>query len=136
MLESFHWFAGEGFDLMVDDVKELVDHGPVIAEGFRLLPDSVAPLLDDERDAVWLLPTPSFRRMAFDRRGSLWTIAGSTSDPQRALENLLERDRLFTDRLRHDVSRLGLAAVEVGVGDTEDDVYARVVDRLRPIERS
>jgi 2-phosphoglycerate kinase len=132
MLESFHWFAGEGFDLVVDDLVELVDGGPVVAEGFRLLPGLVAPLLDDAHDAVWLLPTPAFRRMAFEQRGSLWTIAGKTTDRQRALDNLLERDRLFTHRLRNELSSLGLTAIEVDVGDTEDDVYERVAERLRP----
>ena len=133
MLESFHWFAGEGFHLVVDDVVELVDHGPVVAEGFRLLPGLVAPLLDDSRDAVWLLPAPAFRRMAFERRGSLWTIAGKTTDRQRALDNLLERDRLFTNRLRKELVRLGLAAIDVEIGDSEDDIYDRVTERLRPV---
>ncbi len=133
MLESFHWFAGEGFDLAVDDLIEFVEHGPVVAEGFRLLPSLVAPMLDDACDAVWLLPTPGFRQMAFERRGSLWTIAGKTTDPQRALSNVLERDRLFTDRLRDELSSLGLTAIEVDIGDAEDTVYERVTERLRPV---
>jgi hypothetical protein len=36
----------------------------VIAEGFRLLPDVVAPHLAGADHAVWLLPTPQFRRAA------------------------------------------------------------------------
>ncbi|MEO1058994.1 MAG: hypothetical protein AAFY28_18965 [Actinomycetota bacterium] len=132
MLESFHWFAGEGFDLVVDDLVTRRQHGAVVAEGFRLLPTMVAPLLEDTGDAVWLLPTPEFRRMAFEERGSLWTIAGQTTNPQRALDNVLERDRLFTERVRDETAALGLAAIEVDVGHTEDDVYALVERRLRP----
>jgi len=49
--------------------------------------------------ALWLLPTPDFRRAVFDRRGSLREITRKTSDPERALRNLLERDRMFTERL-------------------------------------
>src|SRR5205807_6724043 len=38
MLETFHWFQGEGFGLIVDDLLRLAGSGPgVIAEGFRLL---------------------------------------------------------------------------------------------------
>ncbi|MEM9514454.1 MAG: hypothetical protein AAGA42_06310 [Actinomycetota bacterium] len=132
MLESFHWFAGEGFDLVVEDLVAQSQHGAVVAEGFRLLPTMVAPLLDDVGDAVWLLPTPEFRRIAFENRRSLWTIAGKTTDPQRALDNLLERDRLFTDRVRGETAALGLTAIEVDVGDTEDEIYALVAERLRP----
>ena len=48
MLETFHWFRGEGFGLIVEDLLDLRSRGPgVIAEGFRLLPRLVRPLLAD-----------------------------------------------------------------------------------------
>jgi len=126
MLETFHWFRGEGFQLMVEDLLDLPTDPPVIAEGFRLLPHLVAPLLDVPGHAVWLLPSPDFRRAAFESRGSLWTIAGKTTDPERALSNLLVRDRMFTDRLRQETTRLGLAAIEVDSTLTEDDLAGQV----------
>jgi hypothetical protein len=126
MLESFHWFQGELFGLIVEDLLRLPPQPGVIAEGFRLLPRLVQPLLSEPRRAVWLLPAPEFRRAAFCQRGSLWGIAGKTSDPERALHNLLERDRMFTGRLREETRRLGLPAVEVGTRLTEDDLTARV----------
>ena len=136
MLGTFHWYAGEGFELIAHDLTDTPRKGAaVIAEGFRLLPDLVAPLLAEPRDAVWLLPTPAFRRAAFEQRGTLWDIASRTSDPERALSNLLERDAMFTDRLRNDLDRLGLLAIEVDVGDSEDDVHDRVMCALRPLER-
>lgn len=127
MLETFHWFRGEGFDLIVEDLLRLPAE-PVLVEGFRLLPHLVAPLLTVTEQAVWLLPTPGFRRTAFEHRGGTWAIAGRTSDPQRALRNLLERDHLFTERLREETRRLGLCAVDVDVDTptTEDDLVARV----------
>ena len=76
--------------------------------------------------AVWLLPTPEFRRAALEHRGSLWTIAGQTSDPERALANLLERDHLFTERLAAQVRRLDLPAIAVDPSMTEDDLAVRV----------
>ena len=100
MQETFHWFRGEGFGLIIDDLLRFPAGPAVIAEGFRLLPGLVAPLLGTPGRAVWLLPTPEFRRRAFSSRGSLWDIAGRTADPLRALSNLLERARLFTERLR------------------------------------
>ena len=44
---------------------------------------------------------------ALESRGALWDIAGKTGDPPRALENLLERDRMFTDRLRREAEEAG-----------------------------
>ncbi len=128
MLESFHWFQGELFDLVVEDLLRLPAEPRVIAEGFRLLPRLVEPLLTEPSHAVWLLPTPGFRRAAFASRGSLWKIAGKTSDPEKALANLLERDRMFTELLREETKRLELPAIETDASMTEDDLAERVTE--------
>ena len=69
MLETFHWFHGEGFRMIVEDLLSLPSDRLIIAEGFRLLPHLVKPLLSSSRQAIWLLPTPEFRRNVMDRRG-------------------------------------------------------------------
>jgi hypothetical protein len=81
----------------------------------------------DER-AVGLIPTPGFRRAAFSSRGSSWEIAGKTGDPARALDNLLERDRMFTDRLREEATGLGLRIIEVDTAMTEEGLTDRVAE--------
>ncbi len=124
MLETFHWFRGEGFGLIVADLLRLPPG--VIAEGFRLLPRLVRPFLSDPGRAVWLCPTPGFRRAAFENRGSLLHIAGKTSDPDKALHNLLERDAMFTDRLREEAAGLGLPVIDVNPTVTEDDLTGRI----------
>lgn len=126
MLETFPWFRGEGFGLIVEDLCALSPESSVIVEGFRLLPDLVAPHLTQAEHAVWLLPTPEFRRAAFHSRGSLWQIAGKTSDPDRALSNVLERDRLFTERLREQTRRLGLRALPVDTAMTHEELAGQV----------
>jgi hypothetical protein len=128
MLESFHWFQGELFGLIVEDLLRLPAAPGVIAEGFRLLPRLVKPLLATPGHAVWLLPTPEFRRAAFASRGSLWHIAGQTSQPEIALRNLLERDQLFTRLLREETKHLELPAIEVGAMLSEDDLTERVTE--------
>lgn len=130
MLDTFHWFRGEGFDLIVEDLLSLPPEPRVVVEGFRLLPHLVKPLLTVPGQAVWLLPTPGFRRAAFESRGSLWQIAGRTSDPERALRNLLERDRLFTERLHAETKRLDLRLIEVDPTMTEDDLAGPVSTAL------
>jgi hypothetical protein len=126
MLETFGWFRGEGFGLIVEDLLRLPDQPGVIAEGFRLLPRLVQPLLAGPGHAAWLCPTPGFRRAALASRGSLHKIAGKTSDPEKALRNLLERDRLFTERLREEAAGLGLHVIEVNLTMTEDDLAGQV----------
>jgi hypothetical protein len=141
MLETFHWFRGEAFGLIVEDLLRLPREPSVIVEGFRLLPHLVKPLVAAPRNAglrnvgprnaahtnaVWLLPTPEFRLAAIQQRGSLWTIAGKTSDPATALRNLLERDRMFTDRLYEETKHLDLPVIEVDTNMTEDELAHRV----------
>ena len=129
MLETFHWFLGEGFNFITEDLLRLPRERGVVVEGFRLLPHLVEPLLSDANRAVWLLPTPDFRKAVIeDRGGSAWGFLARTTDPERALRNLLERDRMFTDILREETARLGLPAIEVNNTTTEDDVVKRVTD--------
>lgn len=43
MVRGFHWYRGEAFDCIVDDVRAVTGDGSqVIVEGFRLLPRLVA----------------------------------------------------------------------------------------------
>ncbi len=130
MLETFHWFQGEGFHLITEDLLRLPTRPGVIVEGFRLLPRLVKPLLADSRHAVWLLPTPEFRRAAFQSRGTLWDIAGKTSDPPRALDNLLERDRMFTERLDQEARSLDLRVIAVDTSMTEELLIEQVTEAL------
>ena len=86
----------------------------------------MAPLLAAPGQAVWLCPTPGFRRAAFASRGSLREIAGTTSDPEKALRHLLERDRMFTERLAEEAAGLGLRVIEVDATMSEDDLARQV----------
>lgn len=128
MLETFHWFRGEGFNMIIDDLLAMPADIPVIVEGFRLLPHPVKPILSATNHAVWLLPSPEFREIAIDQRGGCISgFLARTSNPERALQNLIERDEMFTDRLRTEVRRLELRAIEVTTPMNEDDSTNLVV---------
>ncbi len=122
MFETFHWFRGERFGAIVDDLLAISER--TVAEGFRLLPNLVVPLLADPARAIWLLPSPLFRRKVFAGRG--WEIPRRTSAPARARRNLLGRDKIFTDRLRAETAGLGLPVLEVDGSMTEHDAADRV----------
>lgn len=130
MLETFHWFRGEGFGLILEDLLKLPARERIIVEGFRLLPKLVKPLLRQPNQGIWLIPTPQFRLSAFEIRGSLWTIAGNTGDPRRALDNLLRRDHMFTERLRCDAAEAGVPLVEVDGTLSEDMLDAHVATQF------
>ena len=121
MLDTFHWFRGEGFNLIIEDLLRFPADLRVIVEGFRVLPHLVKPILPASNHAVWLLPSPEFRQTTMERRGgSTSGFLAKTSNPEQALQNLLERDRLFTDRLSQEVENLALRAIHVNTEVTED----------------
>lgn len=127
MLETFHWFKGEGFNLIIEDLLRLPRDSGNIVEGFRLLPHLVGPLLSVASHAIWLLPAPEFRKQVVESRGgSGWRFLAQTTDPEKALHNLLERDRMFTDLLREETARLELPTIEVETTTSEDDLVERV----------
>ena len=129
MLETFHWFRGEGFSMIIEDILRLPKKPGVIAEGFRLAPRLVKPLLAERSQAVWLLPTPEFRQAVMDSRGGPeWGFLGKTSNPERALRNLLDRDAMFTHRLYEEAKRLELNSIEVDPTMTVDDLTRRVTE--------
>jgi hypothetical protein len=79
---------------------------------------------------MWLIPTPLFRRTAFESRGSLWSIAGRTSDPEAALANLLARDALYTEEVKRQAVALHLAIIEVNGSASADELAKRVAQCL------
>ncbi|MEU1573997.1 hypothetical protein ABZ519_23115 [Streptomyces collinus] len=132
MLDTFHWFRGEAFGLIVEDLARMPRRTPVVVEGFRLLPHLVGPLLTEPGHAVWLLPTPEFRQSAFrSRSASEGSFTQRTGDPPRAEHNIAVRDALFTERLHQETARLGLPAVTVDGTLTEDELTERVSEIFR-----
>ncbi|MEA2673298.1 MAG: hypothetical protein QOI92_490 [Chloroflexota bacterium] len=129
MLATFHGFQGELFELIVEDLLALPTEPAILVEGFRLLPRLVAPLLREPHgagQAAWLIPTPAFRRAAFTARGNLWSIARQTSDPPRALENLLARDARFSEQVAAEAATLGLQTILVDGSLTVEALTRRV----------
>lgn len=130
MFRTFHGFHGEGFRLILEDLLDLPTDVPILVEGYKLLPRLVFPLLSRVDQAVWLIPTPEWRRTALSRRGSLWSIAGRTSDPETALANLLARDALYTEEVARQAATLHLSIIEVNGSVTLDKLVERAAHFL------
>ena len=131
MLETFHWYLGEGFDLMIEDLLALPPDRNIIVEGFRPLPRLVTPIIASPHQAIWLLPTPEFRSKAFEARGTMWDIPNRTSDPQTALRNLLARDAMFTEQLKKEAEAEGVATIAVDGSRSEDELLQVVKSHFK-----
>lgn len=101
----------ERFHLVLEDLARAPVGRRVVAEGAGLFPDLVAPLLPDSGHGIWLVASPEFIRWARFHRGM--TAPELTRDPERGAENIIERDILMADHIRHSAGELGLAVITV-----------------------
>jgi hypothetical protein len=124
------------FPLVLAELSQLARRGrPVLAEGFCLTPDLLAPHLDDPRRAVWLVPSEAFKRSSWDRRGKpSWKR--KVTDPERGARNLFERDLLLGEEIARQAAAYGFEVMTIDGALSEDDVAWRLEDRFRPFLRS
>ncbi len=107
-LESF----GARLPFVLNDLVNLVNDRPLIAEGFGLTPDLVAPLLSEPNQGIWLLPSDAFKLESMRRRDKpAWRH--ETSRPELVFNNLLERDRALAARCKREAEARGLTVLEV-----------------------
>ena len=133
LVEATLAYSRERIELIAEDVRALSSGGQVVAEGFQLTPEVVAPLLESPRQAVWLLPTPNFRIEQLLKRPQAWATPNLTRDPTRAQENRMERDTLLVERVREQALARGIRVIDVDSSRPLPEIEAYVVAHLGPI---
>jgi 2-phosphoglycerate kinase len=110
----------EQLEFVFDDLRALVSPHPVLAEGFGLRPETLAPMLDAPGRMVVMVPTEDFRQhqiRTLPRAGSLST---QVSDPERGQANRIARDRLLAEHAVRAAHEHGVRVLEVdGSRDAE-----------------
>jgi hypothetical protein len=98
---------------------------PTVVEGPQVQPD----LVPDGDRAVFLIPTPDFQTNVLEPRPM------PSSDPQRALQNRLIKDRIYADRIAARAQAAGYAVLDVeGTHDLADEVAAVLQIEPEPID--
>jgi hypothetical protein len=120
------------FDWALDDLRALVSGRPIIAEGWGLRPDLVAPIIDSTRRMVVMVPTPEFRHHQLRALPRAAAMAHRVSDPVRAQQNRLERDRLVADDAVRAARRLGIRVIDVDGSADAEAVADMVADHFEP----
>ena len=120
------------FEWALDDLRALVSGRPIIAEGWGLRPELVAPVIDSPRRMVVLVPTPEFREHQLRTVPRAAALATRVSDPARGQANRLARDLLVAADAVRNARRLGIRVIEVdgshtaaAVADTVAEHFAR-----------
>ncbi|MFI5559574.1 hypothetical protein [Amycolatopsis japonica] len=110
----------------LDDLRALVSGRPILAEGWGLRPELVAPLLDSPRRMIVLAPTDEFREHQVRVLPRAAEVAQGLSDPERAQRNRIERDRLVAEDAVRSAERLGIRVLRVD-GSKDAEAIADVV---------
>jgi hypothetical protein len=130
MLEWFVSTSRHRFRLVLEDLRELPDSPSVIVEGPQLFPTSVAAVLSDRDQALFLIPDAGEQEARLLGRGPL----PGTSDGVRARANATERDLLITARFAREARELRLPVL--AVDRPLDEMIELAAEQLRPaIER-
>jgi hypothetical protein len=121
------------FPMVLDDLAMVPAGATVLAEGWGLRPERVAPLIDSPRQAIFLVPTEEFRQhqLATLPRGRGFFIPG-VSDPERAQRNRVERDRLLAEEVVAQADALGLRVVHVDGLGGEERIVSLVEEHFKP----
>jgi hypothetical protein len=103
----------EEFPLILHDLLALPADRPILAEGAALLPERVAPLLLDQRHAMWVVPTRAFQWTYYSQREWAREVVKDCSDPAQAFANWMERDVRFARSVRRKAVIRGLTTLVV-----------------------
>lgn len=110
--------------LMVEDLEGLPRSPLVVIEGTPLFPSFIAPRLAGRDHAVWLIPTSEFQSTRLrERPRHTWQ---QTSDPERALENRIERERLVGRHIEADALARELRVIRIDGSRSLLEVAAEV----------
>lgn len=129
MLGRWLEIARERFEMVLEDLGGLPATPMVVAEGYGLLPELVAPLISSTHQAIWLVSNEAFKRETYLRRverGEKGAHQPERSDPERARENHIGRDLLIGEYVRERAEALGLRVVTIDGGRTLEEVVSLV----------
>ncbi|MEU8416674.1 hypothetical protein AB0C24_28105 [Amycolatopsis japonica] len=114
------------FAWALDDLRALVSGRPILAEGWGLRPELVAPLLDSPRRMIVLVPTDEFREHQLRVLPRAGAVTQRVSDPERAQRNRIARDRLVAEDAVRSATGLGIRVLRVD-GSKDAEAIADVV---------
>ncbi len=117
------------FPLVLEDVRALPMNIPLFAEGPGLFPECVAPLLINPQQAVWLVTTARFCMAVRRQRGG---SALGTSDPARALRNIVQRDLRMARYVKRQATVRQLICHEVDGSRSLAQMIALVEEQFAP----
>jgi hypothetical protein len=114
----------------LDDLRCLVSGRPVLAEGWGLRPELVAPIVRSTGQVVVMVPAEEFRLHQLTSLDRAAAPPGGVRDPELAQRNRVERDRLVAEDAVRSATALGIRVIEVDGSVPAEEVADVVADHF------
>jgi 2-phosphoglycerate kinase len=121
----------ERFEYVQDDLRALSSSRPIIAEGWGLRPELVAPLLSSTQRMVVMVPTEDFRQHQLRELPRAGAFPQDVSDPQLAQQKRIARDRLISEDVVRNSERVNIRVIEVDGSRDAHAIAGVVADHFR-----
>ena len=115
------------FEWVLDDLRALVSGVPIVAEGWGLRPELVAPIAHDPRQMIVMIPTEEWRRHQLLVLPRASSFGPAVTDPEAALRLRMERNRLIAEDAAASAHRLGIRVMKVD-GTLDAEAIADIVE--------
>ena len=107
-------------------LRGLVSGRPIIAEGWGLRPEAVVKVAPSPQRMVVMVPTARFREHQLATLPRAGQMSMPVSDPELAVRNRMERDRIVAQDAVDQARGLGIRVIEVD-GSRDADAVADLV---------
>lgn len=123
------------FAWALDDLRALVSGNPIIAEGWGLRPNLVAPLIDTPRRMVVMVATEEFRQYQLRHLDRARILGARVSDPERAQRNRIARDHIIAEDAVRSARHRGIRVIEINGSQNTDAIAEILADHFSPYLR-
>lgn len=113
-----------------DDLRALVSPRPILAEGWALRPEALAPLLAAPDRMIVMVPTEEFRRHQIRTLPRAGAVSAQVDDPVRAQENRVERDRILAEDVVRAARENGVRVLEIDGSRNADQIADEVSEHF------
>ncbi|HEX8345584.1 MAG TPA: hypothetical protein VF657_12755 [Actinoplanes sp.] len=121
----------ERFQYVQDDLRALMSPRPIIADGWGLRPELVAPLTSSPQRMVVMVATEEFRQRQLRQSARAGALRQDVTDPELAQRNRIARDRLIAEDAVRNAERLNIRVIEVDGSRDAQAMADLVADHFR-----
>lgn len=117
----------EIFPYALEDLQNMGDKKPIIAEGAGFMPKLMAEQNILNSKYVCIVPTDTFQRENYSKRPWIKEFLKGCEDPHAAFDNWMTRDSMFAGRMIEQAEKFGYSSMVVDGNRGIDENYNEVI---------